>query len=163
MKRIRSYEHKVQYYETDQMRIVHHSNYIKWFEEARTDFLERVGMGYDVMEKKGIYCPVLEINANYLRMVEFGDTVQIKLTIKTYNGIKLIVGYQVKSEETGLIHCIGESKHCFLNEKMQPVFLKKDFKEFHELFMEYSEPAKQNRKKPTEQTKIKKRRIKNEN
>ena len=38
-----SYKHKVQYYETDQMGIVHHSNYIRWFEEARIDFLEKIG------------------------------------------------------------------------------------------------------------------------
>lgn len=41
------YQHKVQYYETDQMGIVHHSNYIRWFEEARTDYMEKMGMGYD--------------------------------------------------------------------------------------------------------------------
>ena len=33
------YDHKVQYYETDGMGIVHHSNYIRWFEEARVDLL----------------------------------------------------------------------------------------------------------------------------
>ena len=47
-------EHKVQYYETDGMGIVHHSNYIRWFEEARVDLLEQLGFGYrnliDVIE-----------------------------------------------------------------------------------------------------------------
>ena len=38
----KAYQHKVQYYETDQMGIVHHSNYIRWFEEARTDYMERL-------------------------------------------------------------------------------------------------------------------------
>ena len=37
------YVHKVQYYETDKMGIVHHSNYIRWMEEARIDFLDSVG------------------------------------------------------------------------------------------------------------------------
>ena len=44
------YTHKVQYYETDQMAIVHHSNYIRWFEEARVDFLEKIGFGYHQTE-----------------------------------------------------------------------------------------------------------------
>lgn len=48
------YEHKAQYYETDQMGIVHHSNYIRWFEEARVDLLEQLGIGYDVMENVNI-------------------------------------------------------------------------------------------------------------
>ena len=54
-----AYTHKVLYYETDQMGIVNHSNYIRWFEEARTDFMEQLGMGYAEMEKEGIVSPVL--------------------------------------------------------------------------------------------------------
>ena len=51
---IKPYEHIVQYYETDQMGIVHHSNYIRWFEEARSYILEQIGFGYKKMEEEGI-------------------------------------------------------------------------------------------------------------
>ena len=44
-----AYEHKTQYYETDQMGIIHHSNYIRWFEEARVDFMDRCGFSYAQM------------------------------------------------------------------------------------------------------------------
>ena len=44
------YEHKVQYYETDKMDCVHHSNYIRWFEEARTYLMDQGGFGYAQME-----------------------------------------------------------------------------------------------------------------
>ena len=54
MREIQKYIHKVQYYETDQMRVVHHSNYIRWFEEARVDLMEQMGMGYDRMEELGL-------------------------------------------------------------------------------------------------------------
>ena len=47
------YEHKTQYYETDQMGIIHHSNYIRWFEEARIDFMDHCGFSYAQMEKDG--------------------------------------------------------------------------------------------------------------
>ena len=50
---IRPYERRVQYYETDKMGIVHHSNYIRWFEEARTALMEEGGFGYDRMEALG--------------------------------------------------------------------------------------------------------------
>lgn len=46
------YEHKTQYYETDQMGIIHHANYLHWFEEARIDIMEQMGMGYDMMENR---------------------------------------------------------------------------------------------------------------
>lgn len=128
------YRHKVHYYETDQMGVVHHSNYIRWFEEARTDLMEQLGMGYDVMEKRGIISPVLSVEADYLRMVRFGDTVSIEAKVKEYNGIKLAVEYRVTDERTGMIHCSGTTKHCFLNEKGRPISLKKDCAEFHRMF-----------------------------
>ena len=61
MGKITPYIHKVQYYETDQMGIVHHSNYIRWFEEARIDLLEQLGIGYDMIEKEGIISPVIGV------------------------------------------------------------------------------------------------------
>ena len=71
------YEHKVQYYETDKMDWVHHSNYIRWFEEARTDLLEQMGMGYDRIEALGIGSPVLGVEA---------DRVNVKATTEEHLG-----------------------------------------------------------------------------
>ena len=128
------YQHKVQYYETDQMGIVHHSNYIRWFEEARMDFMEKMGMGYDQMEKTGILSPVLSVEAKYLRMVHFGDTVTIQTTIKEYNGIKLTVAYEVVNDKTGKVHCSGVTKHCFINKEGKPLSLKQACPEIHNMF-----------------------------
>ena len=72
------YKHLVQYYETDQMGIVHHSNYIRWFEEARSYILEENGFGYKKMEELGIISPVLSVNARYKSMTHYYDTVIIK-------------------------------------------------------------------------------------
>ena len=140
------YKHKVQYYETDQMGIVHHSNYIRWFEEARTDFMEKMGMGYHQMEAAGILSPVLTVDASYLRMVYFGDTVTIHTTIKEYNGIKLTVGYEVISDKTSMVHCRGTSKHCFINKEGTPLSLKRACPEFHQMFMLGLEDHKKNNK-----------------
>ena len=48
------FERKINYYETDKMGVVHHSNYIRFFEEARCSFLEASGLPYDMLEEKGI-------------------------------------------------------------------------------------------------------------
>ncbi len=130
-----SYKHKVQYYETDQMGIVHHSNYIRWFEEARTDYMEKMGMGYDQMEAKNILSPVLAVEANYLRMAYFGDTVTIETHIKEYNGIKLTVVYEVLNDKTQMVLCRGISKHCFISKEGRPLSLKNACPEFHDMFM----------------------------
>ena len=72
------YVHKVQYYETDKMSIVHHSNYIRFLEEARCHWLEQVGMPFSLLEEKGITIPVLGVNVTYKYHVTFDDTIQIQ-------------------------------------------------------------------------------------
>ena len=129
------YRRKVFYYETDQMGIVHHSNYIRWFEEARIDYMEQMGLGYDKMEEQGIISPVLSAEASYLRMLHFGDSVQIESWVKEYNGIKLMVGYEVVCDRTGKVHCKGVSRHCFLERTGRPLSLKQSCPQIHNLFM----------------------------
>ena len=66
---IQPYRHQAQYYETDQMGIVHHSNYIRWMEEARIDFMKQAGLSYRKMEALEIIIPVLEVQCVYHSMV----------------------------------------------------------------------------------------------
>ena len=125
MKKRESYKRKVHYYETDQMGIVHHSNYIRWFEEARIDLMEQMGLGYERMEEAGIISPVLSVQADYLRMMHFGDTFLISCFVKEYNGIKLTVGYEVINEATKMVH----------SRDGRPLSLKQANPVFHEMFM----------------------------
>lgn len=135
-----SYRHKVQYYETDQMGIVHHSNYIRWFEEARTYLMEEMGFGYDRMEREGLICPVLSAEAKYLKMVHFGETVKIAANIKSYNGIKMTLNYKVLDLDEKIIYTEGETQHCFLEaESGRPVSLKRSAPHFHEMFQKTME------------------------
>lgn len=136
---LKTYEHKAQYYETDQMGIIHHSNYIRWFEEARTNLLDAVGFGYDQMEKSGIIVPVLAINCEYKSMVYYNQTVYIIPVIDYFNGIKLTISYQVIDKLSGELRATGETKHCFLNSKNRPVSLKKVNKPIYDLFEELFE------------------------
>ena len=50
---MKDYIRKINYYETDKMGITHHSNYIRFMEEARIDFLDQIGCGYAKMERDG--------------------------------------------------------------------------------------------------------------
>ena len=78
------YKHLVQYYETDQMGIVHHSNYIRWFEEARSFLLEENGFGYKKMEESGIISPVLSVNARYKSMTHYLSLIHISEPRRPY-------------------------------------------------------------------------------
>ncbi len=129
-----AYKHKVQYYETDQMRIVHHSNYIRWFEEARTDFLEKSGFSYAWMEEHGIVIPVLGVSAEYRQMVHYGDEVFVLPTVVQFNGLKLGLRYEIRNVRSGELTTTGTSSHCFLDADYRPLRLKKEFPEVYRMF-----------------------------
>ena len=127
------YQHKVQYYETDQMQIVHHSNYIRWFEEARMNFLEQAGFGYDRFEKEGIISPVLEVQAKYLTMTRFGENVNIQVKMVNFTGLKFSIEYVISDSVTGEVRVTGRSGHCLLDRENKPIRLKKVNPELYEL------------------------------
>lgn len=129
------YTHRVQYYETDQMGIAHHSNYIRWFEEARMDWMRRNGISYKKMEESGIISPVLKVMAEYHSMVHFDDSIEIGVSIKKYNGVILELSYKIQDKETKELRSAGESRHCFLNTDGKPVSLKKASPEIHAIFL----------------------------
>lgn len=138
-----SYQHKVQYYETDQMGVVHHSNYIRWFEEARVDYLDAIGLPYKQMEADGIGSPVLEMHCQYKSRVTFGETVTIRVKMKSYTGLRFAVAYEVCGED-GKLRCTGESGHCFMNMAGRPLSLKKAKPEWHAVFMQQIETGDKN-------------------
>jgi acyl-CoA thioester hydrolase len=133
MNNIQTYLHQVHYYETDQMKIVHHSNYIRWFEEARIDYLKQVGLPYILLEEKGIISPVLEIHCQYLSMVHFDDTVAITCSLESFTGVKFSVSYEIKDASNGTLRAIGKSYHCFVNEDGKPIHLKKEHKDVYDV------------------------------
>ena len=131
-----SYEHQAQYYETDQMGIIHHSNYVRWMESARIWWMHQIGVDYKGMEELGIISPVLEISCKYKSMVHFGDTVLIEPTIEKYNGVTLELSYRITDKESEEVRLLGKSKHCFLDSSGKFISLKKSYPEYHRAFAE---------------------------
>ena len=123
---IRPYERSVYYYETDRMGIVHHSNYIRWFEEARVDFLNQIGYPCSQIEEEGIMMPVLSVSSTYKKVFQFGDTFSVTLIPKAFNGIKYLVEYEVRKKGSDEIYTVGQSTHCFVDNDMRPMLLKKE-------------------------------------
>jgi acyl-CoA thioester hydrolase len=118
------------------MGIIHHVNYIKWFEEARISMMNQMGVPYKEMEERGIISPVLHVSCDYKKMVRFDEEVIVHTTIKSYGGVKFSVDYQVTDQSGETVYVTGTSNHCFLNKSMKPVSLKKVAPDMHEKFME---------------------------
>lgn len=133
------YERKINYYETDRMGVVHHSNYIRFMEEARCAWLENIEMPFDFLEENGITIPVLGVSCDYKYHVTFGDTIKIKLFSKEYSGVRMTIGYEITEKETGRLVLTGETKHCFTDRNLKPVNLKKYNSEFNDKFQKLLE------------------------
>lgn len=133
--KLKPYIRQAKYYETDQMAVVHHSNYIRWFEEARVDFLEQIGLGYDKIEAAGVYSPVLGVSCEYKSSVRFHETVVIKAILRYFNGVKMKIEYQIYDADTNQLRAVGTSDHCFVTTDFKPTSLKKNYKEMYDILI----------------------------
>lgn len=114
------------------MGITHHSNYIRWMEEARVDFLEQLGWGYARMEANGIQSPVVSVHCDYRKPTTFGDVVTITASVAHFTGVQLEVRY-VMTDRKGETVCEASSSHCFLTPEGKFIRMKKAFPELFEL------------------------------
>ncbi len=133
------FERTVNYYETDKMGVVHHSNYIRYMEEARCAWLNSIDMPFAVLEENNITIPVLGVSCDYKYHATFGDTILIKVYMKEYNGVRMTVGYEMSDKETGKIFLTGETKHCLTNKELRPINLKKHAPQFSDKFQKLLE------------------------
>lgn len=132
--KIQPYIHHAKYYETDQMGIIHHSNYIRWMEDARMDAMSQFGISYNNMEKNGIISPVVSVSCQYKSMVHFDDTILIQVSVIKYNGVRLDLAYEITDKNTGELRTKGTSTHCFLDRVGQVISLKRDYPEIDQRF-----------------------------
>ena len=107
---------RAQYHETDQMGVIHHAAYVKWMEEARVAYLDRLGYGYVEIERDGVVCPVIGISIDYKRPVAFFDEVEVEVRVEAYNGRVLELGYTMRNRTKGTLCTRATSRHCFLKD-----------------------------------------------
>lgn len=128
------YRHQVQYYETDRMGIVHHSNYVRWMEEARMDFFRQIGCCYEVLEAQGIISPVTSVECKYKVTTTFAELIEIDVQVAEFKGVKLKLKYTMMRGEE--VVCEGLSEHCFLDKDGRIISLKKSHPEVYEILAE---------------------------
>lgn len=134
---MRPYKHIVQYYETDKMQVTHHSNYLRFMEEARVDFLSQMGWGYDKMEAQGIISPVINISCDYKKSTTFADVIVILIVVLECKGVRLKLGYTMTVGDS--VVCTATSTHCFLNTKGELLRYNKEFPDFYSKLLQFKE------------------------
>ena len=132
MEQYQVFKRKINYYETDKMQVVHHSNYIRYLEECRIDFLKQINLDYFKIEEMGLMIPVLSVNCSYKNPARFGETICIVPKLEKFRGVKFEMSYRIYSEDYKLLHNEAESTHCFVDFDFKPVRLKRDYAEVYE-------------------------------
>ncbi len=131
-----NYTHKVNYYETDKMGITHHSNYIRFMEEARLNFLSEIGFPMTMLEKAGITSPVVSLNCEYKHTTTYSDEIEIEVCVTGYTGVRLTLSYTMKNKASDVLVATATSVHCFINPDGKPIPIKKYFPELDAILKE---------------------------
>lgn len=118
------YSRKVRYYECDAMGVMHHSNYIRVMEEARIDYLDRIGYNFAKLGAEGIVSPVVSLNCRYLKPARFDDVVETEVRIVLMTSLKLTLSYEMTV--AGTVVFTAESVHCFV-ENGRPIIIPERF------------------------------------
>ena len=98
---IKPYLRRPQFYETDGMSIIWHGNYVRWMEEARTDFMDQLGFPYARAVEAGIDFALTDISCKYRAMTRFGEELAITVFIRRLSPAKLELGYEMREASTG--------------------------------------------------------------
>lgn len=111
----------VRYAETDQMGIVHHSNYAVWFEAGRTDFLKMTGVTYSQVEARGVMLPLYEITCRFKCPAKYEDEIAVITSLKELSRVRLILLYKVVNTKNDMLLATGETLHAFTDCALKPI------------------------------------------
>ncbi|SNZ15183.1 acyl-CoA thioesterase [Hydrogenobacter hydrogenophilus] len=108
------YRRRVQFYETDAQGIVHHSNYFRYFEEARGDLLRTLGLPYSKLREEGYEVVLLSAFCEFKKPLFYDEEILIKISLSYIDRFTFSFDYQVFVEEE--LRAVGNTKHCILKD-----------------------------------------------
>lgn len=137
----------IRYAETDMMGVVHHANYVLYFEDARTKLLEDLGYPYSRIEEEGYLSPVVSIELHYGKPLRYAQKPVVRTCVVAITPMKVTFAYEVfestEAMEAGeKPNCTGRSTHCIVEAaSFKPVSMKKAAPE---LFERYKNAVEEN-------------------
>ena len=111
----------VTYNEVDGMGVVHHSNYLLWFEKGRRDHLKKAGVSNSQIVSQGFFLPLTELECNFRSPARQGDTITVFTKILSMSCVKLKFEYMVYDEKKGKLLATGKTVHAWTNQRIEPI------------------------------------------
>ncbi len=106
---------RVHFYDTDTMGVVHHANYIRWFETGRVEYLRSIGITLTEMMNDGILFPLTEVNAKFIRPAQFDEDLELETTAVELTKVKMEFKYKIRRQSDGELLVKGYSQNVFTN------------------------------------------------
>lgn len=147
---------RVHYKQTDQMGVVHHANYVSWFEIGRTEWMRANGFPYSKMEEMGLLLPVMEVDVKYIKSALYDEVVAIFTKVKAHSPIRLEFYYEARkigeasvelpSDQNnvkapfGELLASGRSLHIWLSKNWKPVRITQAAPDIYEIIQNSSKP-----------------------
>ena len=135
----------IRYGETDMMGVVYHANYLLYFEDARTAFLEAIGYPYARIEEAGFMSPVTHMECDYREPLRYGEGAVVRTRVVSSRPTKTVYAYEVfrEGQDRNVERpcCTGRSTHCFVDAAtFKPVSLKRCLPDLYGRYAEVLEP-----------------------
>ena len=121
------------YSETDQMGIVHHSNYTVWFEVGRINFLKNIGASNSGIESRGVLLPLYEMNCKYKSPARYENEILVITYLKSLSRVRISFSYQVLNAETNQLLAVGETKHAWTDKSLKPINAERSIPEVYSI------------------------------
>jgi acyl-CoA thioester hydrolase len=115
---------RVIYADTDAMGIVYHTNYIKWFEIGRNEYLRELGYPYARLEEEKLWLPVASVECTYKSPAKYDDLLEITAWVSEVKAATVVIRYEIHNKETGVLLVTGNTRHAVTDDQLKPVRLK---------------------------------------
>ena len=124
------------YGETDQMGIIHHSNYPIWFEAGRTDFFKRLGVRYSKIEEEGVLLPLIELKCSFKSPARYEDEILVRTKLVEMSCVRLNFSYEIFMKDEMSLLASGETSHAWTDKSLKPLNIEKRMPELCMLLKE---------------------------
>ena len=109
--------HRVNFYDTDAMAVVHHANYIRWFEIGRVEFLRALGITLDDLMAAGYVFPLTDVSAKFVAPGKFDDELAIVTRPTALTKVKMAFDYEVRRRADGELLVLGHTQNVFTSKE----------------------------------------------
>lgn len=120
----------VRYVETDAMGIVHHSNYLAYFEEGRSNYSRQRGHNYADFERRGFYLTVTEVSLRYLKPAVYAQKISVLAWISALKSRGVTFEYEVVDTETRELLVSGQTRHICITRDGRVAALPEDWRQW---------------------------------